>query len=54
MTNFERIKAMSVEEMAELLCRKCCVVEEKLCKHYYVFNCVNEIKHWLESESKDV
>ena len=48
-TNFERIKAMSVEEMAELIdknykCRKC----------YYYGHCNGDchggIKKWLESE----
>ena len=58
MNNYERIKAMSIEEMAEFidelgctLCEKC-KYEDNNCIPYE--ECVNGLKLWLESEVKDV
>lgn len=53
MTNFERIKAMSVEEMAELLC-KCSDCTNGLCYgndlcRYGQNGCLK----WLESEVEE-
>lgn len=58
MTNYERIKAMSIEEMAAFVdavqaetCRKVCVYRQgsENCKK---LPCQTGIKHWLERESK--
>lgn len=58
MTNYERIKAMSIEEMAAFVdavqaetCRKVCVYRQgsENCKK---IPCQTGIKHWLERESK--
>jgi hypothetical protein len=52
MTNYERIKNMSVEEMASLLA-SIWVDEEDSLKHIYgvfVFDDEYSIKDWLESE----
>lgn len=51
MTNFEKIKQMSVEEMIMLIChnykcRKCVQYHRQECDGY----CYNGIKEWLESE----
>ena len=57
MTNFERIKAMTVEEMAkELLVRtvcSCCIhfpAKEKPCK----YDCTEGRKQWLNSEAQSL
>ena len=55
MTNFEKIKAMSVEEMAKLLrthliCDYCIHYYEKSCGG---FGCLNGIIKWLESEVEE-
>ena len=57
MTNYERIKNMSVEEMAEKISRgicgcECCVMKntENAC---YDNECQSLIKRWLESESEE-
>ena len=53
MTNYERIKAMSVEEMAEFLDDAidkecfCCVYKHKNC---YNIDCKTGYTEWLESE----
>lgn len=58
MTNYERIKAMSLEEMAAFVeaagrntCHKICVYRQggENCKK---MPCETGIKHWLESESE--
>ncbi|WP_439822102.1 hypothetical protein ACR2E0_001613 [Phascolarctobacterium faecium] len=58
MTNYERIKAMSIEEMAAFVeaagrnnCQKICVYRQgsENCKK---LPCQTGIKHWLERESK--
>lgn len=59
MTNYERIKAMSLEEMAAFVeaagrntCHKICVYRQggENCKK---IPCEIGIKHWLESEVLD-
>lgn len=58
MTNFERIKNMTIEEMAELIvnradCSGCPLfapnLQLRLCRQYD--NCVDPTKKWLESEA---
>lgn len=52
LTNYERIKNMSVEEMAELLA-SIWVDEDDLLKHIggvFVFDTESSIEEWLESE----
>ncbi len=54
-TNFDRIKAMSVEEMAELLernanCEKYCVFTEDGVCNASGNVCLEGITRWLESE----
>lgn len=60
MTNYERIKAMSLEEMAAFVeaagrntCHKICVYRQgsENCKN---LTCQTGIKHWLESESEQI
>lgn len=50
MTNYEKIKAMSIDEMAEFLdipaCHYC--VAKEICKEKT--SCYLYIKRWLESE----
>jgi hypothetical protein len=53
MTNYERIKAMSVEEMAEILydkinCEDCPVRKQGKCDS--VCECFERMTAWLESE----
>ena len=55
MTNFERIKGMNVEEMAEFISVRCmcdfctCYTEEGPCS----VSCSCGTKKWLESEAED-
>ena len=58
MTNYERVKAMSLEDMAAFVeaagrntCHKICVYRQggENCKK---MPCETGIKHWLESESE--
>ena len=56
MTNFEKIKAMGVEEMAEamreeLTCGYCPAFDN--CKHTALANCKSKIQEWLESEVEE-
>ena len=70
MTNYDRIKAMSIDEMAEyfggdaaeeyLLCASC---RPEYCKHYREYGfchaeghnkCVPAMKNWLESEDVQI
>ena len=56
MTNFERIKAMSVEEMASFLteptvCHFCARKEQ--CAKLPYFYCKNCLTKWLESEVEE-
>jgi len=51
LTNFEKIKGMSVEEMAEFLNEnsgrcECCVYRDRSC----IGECKMHIKEWLELE----
>lgn len=53
MTNYERIKAMSVEEMANRLyrysdCVSCIVVDNGMCES--ILKCKSQQLKWLESE----
>ena len=50
MTNYERIKAMSVEEMAvSYTSAFCCCVPTKICE-IQDDGCVECVRRWLESE----
>lgn len=53
MTNFEKIKAMDIDELAEFLdscggCGLCIYRENEECK---VQSCENGVRKWLESET---
>lgn len=54
MNNFEKIKAMNIEEMAELLSKGCCIGDftchDCICADD---KCLNTIKQWLELESEN-
>lgn len=52
MTNFERIKQMSVDEIAKCICIELphCPVQAIHCKDT---NCVNCFKEWLERDADD-
>lgn len=56
MTNYERIKAMSVDEMAVFLidnehdCQQCRFIEQ--CVSDWVISCEKRFKDWLLSESE--
>lgn len=55
MTNYERIKKMSLEEMAEYLadkgCCNLCSVGQKKCLTFEVdCECSEAVQEWLESE----
>ena len=49
MTNFERIKQMTIDEMAEYICIELphCPIQAMHCKDT---DCVNCFKKWLERE----
>ena len=57
MTNYEKIKAMSVEEMAEWLdciptgCKFCPARE--ICEITIALDCTMTFKQWLESEVEE-
>lgn len=61
MTNFEKIKQMSIDEMAQFLFvhqfSKCndCGYYQKQCsgKYFDDKSCTMGIKHWLESEAEE-
>ena len=60
MTNYERIKAMSIEEMAEFIdyCEnvpcQCCNYTGNLCGEVIDAEmCKNEISEWLNSEVEE-
>lgn len=57
LTNFERIKAMTVEEMAKLLAEigydGCTFCPAKVLCEEMVLSCENIIKLWLESEVQE-
>ena len=49
MNNYEKIKAMSIEEMARFLIEDVCLSCVHLCKRNCAhFSCVNGIKQWLK------
>ena len=50
MNNFERIKSMSLEEMAEFLQNEVCKHCENACKGYD--KCIVDYKQWLLAESE--
>lgn len=54
MNNFEKIKAMDIEEMAKLLSKGCCI-GDFTCHGCICTDdkCLNTIKQWLESESEE-
>lgn len=51
-TNFERLKAMTIDEMAEFLsnneCARCCVFSDVVCEGNPNSDCFVGIKKWLE------
>lgn len=56
MTNYEKIKAMDIDELAELLdsygtCGFCIYRERR--EECDVQSCENGVKKWLESEAED-
>lgn len=52
MTNFEKIKAMSVEEMAEAINKMEDILDMPL-EHCLSRDCNSCIKEWLESEAEE-
>lgn len=58
MTNYERIKEMSVEEMAGKLrwsslgC-KCCIYDPNECTRHDKMTCKDGISEWLNSEVEE-
>ena len=56
MTNYERIKAMSVEEVLEnfrfssFAC-KCCIYDPDECTRHEEMTCKDGIRDWLNSEA---
>ena len=56
MTNLERIKNMTVDELAAMLsdgtvaCKRCVYYKSSLC---YVMDCKNYIKEWLGQEAAE-
>lgn len=55
-TNYEKIKAMSIDEMTRFImcqnmCFKCANKELPICKEKQ--NCKSGIKQWLESEEEE-
>lgn len=55
MTNYEHIKAMSVEEMAEFLCGDCvhCAFWGEACYRYTQMSCDEGVYKWLNSEVEE-
>lgn len=51
MNNFEKIKAMDIDEMAEWLNKIEC--NEDCCRDWNCNECVNGFKQWLESEVRE-
>ncbi len=56
-TNYERIKSMSIEEMAESIKEKlpidCCLLCIGCPDEEFETNCKKYIKQWLQSESEN-
>ena len=58
MNNYERIKNMSIDEMAEFIAHaecNCCVYEDRdecNIETDYEEDCINGIKQWLQQESE--
>lgn len=50
MTNLEKIRAMSVEELAKWLCNQ---FRCETCFYGESFDCMNKLKKWLESEVEE-
>ena len=60
MTNFERVKEMNVEEMAEFLTKEydgicsCCIIEDREKREMKCYSvpgmCTQGVRRWLESE----
>ena len=55
MTNYERIKAMSVEEMAEDFFGDCdhCAYLDKRCNEHEDMRCEKGVELWLNSEVEE-
>ena len=56
MNNYEKIKNMTLDEMAEFLDRKS---NHECCYHHYNgscigHDCIDGVKQWLESESNNI
>lgn len=52
MNNYEKIKAMSIDEMAKLLSKSPCIHCVYITKEDCIAKCQNGIKQWLESEEE--
>ena len=54
MNNYERIKNMTIDELAEFLsnneCEQCCAFSDIVCEGNPDSDCFIGIKQWLESE----
>ena len=50
-TNYDRIRNMSVEEMAQMLCETTVTLAVKLCGEY-VSRTTSEIEKWLKQEAE--
>lgn len=50
-TNYERIKNMTVEEMAEWLCRE--VYECEFCPYLNDVHCSDKFEQYLKAESEE-
>ena len=53
MTNFEKIKAMTIKEFAEFLEKHTLCDDETLCTGHCHLGCAESHKKWLESEVDD-
>ena len=55
MTNYEKIKQMSIEEIAELFpCPYQYILNEEECIHgWHEYDCIKCTKQWLESEVEE-
>lgn len=55
MTNYEKIKSMRIEEMAELLQESpfCTMVEDDCIYGWHENDCVAHAKEWLNSEVEE-
>ncbi len=52
MNNYEKIKNMSIDEMAEFLKNKNCADGCTIPTHIKCENCIDYLKQWLKSEEE--